>query len=177
MQSRTRETEPAGTVRASRLSAELAAAAAGARRRAVRDGERQADTAHLLHALLEADPEACRVLAEGDAGQVGRLLGYLVQRTIGYGLRWSGSVEDSGALSRLPCDEVPGWSPAATAAMAGALARARARGTGPATGTDLLAALARDSRCRAAEVLGRAGVDTGRVTARLDAVSRHEQQG
>jgi len=41
-----------------RLSAELAAVVAGARRRALRDGDRQIDTAHLLHSLLESDPEA-----------------------------------------------------------------------------------------------------------------------
>src|SRR5690242_21069435 len=39
------------------LGAELAAVVAGARRRAVRDGDRQIDTAHLLHSLLEHDPE------------------------------------------------------------------------------------------------------------------------
>ncbi|MYX61261.1 peptidase, partial [Streptomyces sp. SID8382] len=67
----------------------------GARRRAVRDGDAQIDTAHLLHGLLESDPEV-RDAFPGGPPQVIRLLGYLVQRAIGYGLRWSGTVEDSG---------------------------------------------------------------------------------
>lgn len=73
---------------------------AGARRRAVRDGDRQTDTAHLLHALLEHDPEARA--AVGGPQRLARLLGYLVQRSIGYGLRWQGSVEDSGAIPLVP---------------------------------------------------------------------------
>ena len=56
------------------LSAELVAVVAGARRRAVRDGDRQIDTAHLLHSLLDADAEAYAVL-EADP-QLPRLLGY-----------------------------------------------------------------------------------------------------
>ena len=69
---------------------------AAARRRALRDGDRQIDTAHLLHSLLEHDPQ---VRAAFDGGsQIARLLGYLVQRSIGYGLRWQSGVEDSGAL-------------------------------------------------------------------------------
>ncbi|WP_432154639.1 Clp protease N-terminal domain-containing protein [Streptomyces tricolor] len=82
------------------LGAELAAVVAGARRRAVRDGDRQTDTAHLLHALLEHDPEARA--AVGGPQRLARLLGYLVQRSIGYGLRWQGSVEDSGAIPLVP---------------------------------------------------------------------------
>ncbi|MGW1605190.1 Clp protease N-terminal domain-containing protein [Streptomyces eurythermus] len=78
------------------LDAELAAVVAGARRRAVRDGDRQTDTAHLLHALLEHDPEVRA--AVGEPRRLARLLGYLVQRSIGYGLRWRAGVEDSGAL-------------------------------------------------------------------------------
>ncbi|MGW3951532.1 Clp protease N-terminal domain-containing protein [Streptomyces sp. NPDC004752] len=82
------------------LSAELAAVVAGARRRAVRDGDRQIDTAHLLHSLLESDPDVRAVI--GDAPQIARLLGYLVQRSIGYGLRWQNSVEDSGPIAVVP---------------------------------------------------------------------------
>ncbi|MFJ5177528.1 Clp protease N-terminal domain-containing protein [Streptomyces griseoviridis] len=80
------------------LSAELAAVVSGARRRAVRDGDRQIDSAHLLHSLLEHDPEARAVLDDGP--EIARLLGYLVQRSIGYGLRWQGSVERSLSHSR-----------------------------------------------------------------------------
>ncbi len=69
---------------------------AGARRRAVRGGDGQLDTAHLLHSLLESDPAVRAVF--GDGARVARLLGLLVQRSIGYGLRWQGTVEDSGAV-------------------------------------------------------------------------------
>ncbi|MEV6291925.1 Clp protease N-terminal domain-containing protein [Streptomyces sp. NPDC051896] len=147
------------------LGAELAAVVAGARRRAVRDGDRQTDTAHLLHSLLEHDPEVRA--AVGGPQQLARLLGYLVQRSIGYGLRWQGSVEDSGALAVVPAAAVPGareprdtagWSPAAAAALAAARDRARLRGEPRVTGLDLLAALTADPASRAVEVLGRAGI-------------------
>ncbi|MBZ4320988.1 peptidase [Streptomyces sp. SCA2-4] len=140
------------------LSTAVAAAVAGARRRAQRDGDRQIDTAHLLHSLLEADPET-RLALPGGPDRVVRLLGYLVQRSIGYGLRWRGSVEDSRALPLLPEGGVPGWSPAAATAMGEASARAAARGPVPVEGLDLLAALVLDPRCRAVEVLERAGID------------------
>ncbi|MYU62657.1 Clp protease N-terminal domain-containing protein, partial [Streptomyces sp. SID69] len=98
------------------LGAELATVVAGARRRAVRDGDRQIDTAHLLHSLLEQDPEVRSVV--GGPPQLARLLGYLVQRSIGYGLRWQGSVEDSGAIPVVPrpaAGDAGDWSPAAAA--------------------------------------------------------------
>ena len=75
-----------------RLTDELTSVIAAARRRALRDGDRQIDTAHLLHTLLESDPD---VRALFDGPQVARLLGYLVQRSIGYGLRWQIGVEDA----------------------------------------------------------------------------------
>ncbi|MFI2205188.1 Clp protease N-terminal domain-containing protein [Streptomyces sp. NPDC020192] len=147
------------------LGAELAAVVGGARRRAVRDGDRQMDTAHLLHSLLEHDPEVRA--AVGDARRLARLFGYLVQRSIGYGLRWQGSVEDSGAIAVVAARagsgardarDTPAWSPAAAAAMAGAHARARHRGAPRPAGTDLLAALTADPGNRAVEVLERAGI-------------------
>lgn len=142
------------------LSDELAAAVSGARRRALRDGDRHIDTAHLLHSLLEADPYARSFV---DPAHLARLLGLLVQRSIGYGLRWQGTVEDSGSV---PVVQEAGWSPAATLAMDRARERAGARcGAGVPSGADLIAALAGDPQCRAAEILGRAGVD-------LDALSR-----
>ncbi|MFI8950502.1 Clp protease N-terminal domain-containing protein [Streptomyces sp. NPDC053750] len=147
-----------------RFSAELAAVVSGARRRAVRDGDRQIDTAHLLHSLLEYDPEARAVL--GDGPQIARLLGYLVQRSIGYGLRWQGAVEDSGAVPLVT--GVAGFSPLAAAAMEDACARAARRGVAQACGVDLLAALVADPRARAVEVLGRAAVDAGTVLARAE---------
>lgn len=155
-----------------RLTVELAAVVTGARRRALRDGDRQIDTAHLLHSLIESDP-AVRAAFEGGP-QLARVLGYLVQRSIGYGLRWQGSVEDSGAVPVVPDLDsavrdsgVEGWSPSAASAMAGALERAEKRGDARAGGLDLLAALAMDHECRAVEVLVRGGVDADLLAARI----------
>lgn len=127
---------------------------AGARRRAVRDGDRQIDTAHLLHSLLEADPQVRAAFADG--AQLARLLGYLVQRSIGYGLQWQGTVEDSGAVPVIRAGSA--FSPAAEAAMRAAVETAGRRGAELASGGDLLAALVADPGCRAVEVLDRAGV-------------------
>lgn len=137
---------------------------AGARRRAVRDADRQVDTAHLLHSLLESDPEVRDVFDGGP--QIARLLGYLVQRSIGYGLRWQGSVEDSGAVPVVT--EADGLSPLAAGALEYACARAADRGGEPARGVDLLAAITVDREARAVEVLTRAGIDPGEVYARID---------
>ncbi|WP_420032519.1 Clp protease N-terminal domain-containing protein [Streptomyces sp. cg28] len=147
------------------LSDELALVVAGARRRAVRDGDRQVDSAHLLHSLLETDPDVRAAFADG--GQVARLLGYLVQRSIGYGLQWQGTVEDSGAVPVVR-GGVPGWSPVAAAAMEAGTRRAAGRGDERARGVDVLAALARDGESRAVEVLGRVGVDVEGLRQRLN---------
>ncbi|MEU6096719.1 Clp protease N-terminal domain-containing protein [Streptomyces sp. NPDC047079] len=147
-----------------RLTAELAAVVAGARRRAVRDGDRQTDTAHLLHTLLESDAE---VRAVFDGPQLARLLGYLVQRTIGYGMRWQSTVEDSGALPVLGEPEC--WSPAAASALNEACVRADRRRAARARGLDLLAAILADPESRAVEVLRRAGVDVRALDARIEA--------
>ncbi|MFE1578958.1 Clp protease N-terminal domain-containing protein [Streptomyces fradiae] len=229
------------------LGAELAAVVAAARRRAARDGDRQIDTAHLLHSLAESHPEVRAALG---AERAARVLAYLVQRSIGYGLRWHGTVEDSGAGAVLRGDEVPeppgpattagagptgwagpavrdgavlpgsavrdgagpakgprgsavregtgppgsavrdgarlagpvpagvraGWSPAAGAALEAALARARARGEPRARPLDLLAGLAADPHCRAVQVLARAGVDRGLLTARVEHPSQQVRQ-
>ncbi|MER6405550.1 Clp protease N-terminal domain-containing protein [Streptomyces viridosporus] len=148
-----------------RLGAELAAVVAGARRRAVRDGDRQIDTAHLLHSLLESDTEVRTVFGEGP--HIARLLGYLVQRSIGYGLRWQSGVEDSGGAP--VAAEVAGFSPLAAACMERAHERAARRGDGPARGVDLLAEIAVEPQARAVEVLERAGVDTSRLPGRIEA--------
>lgn len=136
----------------------------GARRRAVRDGDRQIDTAHLLHSLLEHDREVYAVFGQGP--QIARLLGYLVQRTIGYGLRWQGSVEDSGAVPVVRYGD--GFSPLAASAMDHACRRAARRGDTQARGLDLLAAIALDPQARAVEVLARAGIDANELCARID---------
>ncbi|WP_371530397.1 peptidase [Streptomyces sp. NBC_01283] len=175
MQSRTpqgAEPGPTRTETDSRVSAALASVVAGARRRAVRDGDRQIDTAHLLHSLLEADPEVRAVFDEG--AQVARLLGYLVQRSIGYGLQWQGTVEDSGAVPVVgagqgaPVKET-GWSPSASAAMEAAIERADLRGEPWALGLDLLAGLLADPDNRAVEVLARAGADAQVILRRIEA--------
>jgi ATP-dependent Clp protease ATP-binding subunit ClpA len=157
-----------------RLGADLAAVVAGARRRAVRDGDRHTDTAHLLHSLLEHDAEVRA--AVGGASQLVRLFGYLVQRSIGYGLRWQGSVEDAGALPVVPPParhggvpgDTTGWSPVAVAALEDAGRRARQRGATGVEGTDLLAALVADPHSRAVEVLERAGIAIGELRARIE---------
>ncbi|MFD3825962.1 Clp protease N-terminal domain-containing protein [Streptomyces sp. NPDC058625] len=145
------------------LSAELAAVVSGARRRAVRDADRRIGTAHLLHSLLESDAEVCAVLGEGP--RTARLLGYLVQRSIGYGLRWQGAVEDSGSVP--VAVRTTGFSPAA-AGLEHARERA-ARHGGPARGVDLLTAIIVDPQARAVEVLEHAGIDHRGVLARLEA--------
>ncbi|MET8681388.1 Clp protease N-terminal domain-containing protein [Streptomyces sp. NPDC004647] len=145
-----------------RLNGVLVSVVTGARRRAVRDGDRQVDTAHLLHTLLESDPEV-RAAFDGGPQQVARLLGYLVQRSIGYGLRWCATVEDSGTVP--PEGTAPGLSPAALAAVHRALDGACSRGAECAEGLDLLSALAADPESRAVEVLHRAGVDPGPLAA------------
>jgi hypothetical protein len=158
---------------------ELAAVVAAARRRAFRGGDRQVDTAHLLHTLLESDMEV-RAVFDGGPPQVARLLGYLVQRSVGYGIGWSHAVEDSGSVpvvthpAQVPAAPrpreggVPRWSPAAAAAMDAALRRAGARGAPRAEGADLLACLVRDRECRAVEVLLHVGVDPEALGAALD---------
>ncbi|MFE4050338.1 Clp protease N-terminal domain-containing protein [Streptomyces sp. YIM B13518] len=150
-----------------RLGAGLAAVLAGARRRAVRDGDRQIDTAHLLHSLLESDAEVRAVFDEGP--RIARLLGYLVQRSIGYGLRWQSAVEDSGGVPVVA--EAAGLSPLAAGCMEDAHERAARHGRGPARGTDLLAAIVVVPRARAVEVLERAGIDSRELSARLEASS------
>lgn len=136
----------------------------GARRRAVRDGDRQVDTAHLLHSLVESDPEVREAFDSGP--QTARVLGYLVQRSIGYGLRWQGTQEDSGTYPATRQSGGEGWSPSAAAALDRAVGCALLRGELHADGLDLLAALVADPRCRAVEVLERAGVEVGRLGAR-----------
>ncbi|UUU35366.1 peptidase [Streptomyces sp. CA-210063] len=155
-----------------RLTDELASVVAGARRRALRDGDRQIDTAHLLHTLLEFDPE---VRAVFDGPHVARLLGYLVQRSIGYGLRWQIGVEDAGAVPGGP--GTPGWSPVAARAMAQAYERAERRGERVAHGIDLLAVLVGAAGSRAVEVLGNISVDVGVVARRIARTGEGRAEG
>ncbi|MEV4443727.1 peptidase, partial [Streptomyces sp. NPDC049577] len=116
---------------------------------------------------LEADP-AVRDALPGGPARTARLLGYLAQRAIGYGLRWRGEVEGCGAVSARTGRAVPGWSPIATVALRQAHARARARGADRTEGLDLLAALTHDHRSRAVDVLLRSGVDPVLLVARLE---------
>ncbi|GAB2624246.1 Clp protease N-terminal domain-containing protein [Streptomyces capparidis] len=133
MQSNTRPAEPPGVGLESALTAELRSAVAGARRRAARDADRQVDTAHLLHSLLECDP---RVREQFQPAQLARLLGYLVQRSIGFGLQWQASVEDSGGLPVIAAplaERVPGQGepPAAESAAAASPGDGGAPGRAP----------------------------------------------
>ncbi|MFI0505598.1 Clp protease N-terminal domain-containing protein [Streptomyces albogriseolus] len=141
------------------LGAELAEVVAGARRRVVRGGDRHIDTAHLLHSLLESDPEVRAAFGEG--ATVARLLGYLVQRSIGYGLRWQGSVEDSDGLPVVA--GAAGFSPLAAVCVARARERAARRDGSAVRGTDLLAELVGEPQTRAVEVVRRAGVEPREV--------------
>jgi hypothetical protein len=148
------------------FTAELASVVTGARRRALRDGDRHIDTAHLLHSLIELDPEARAAFDDGP--QLAKVLGYLVQRSIGYGLRWQGAVEDSGALPAVREPAGGAWSPSAAAAMEGARSRSALRGEPCAAGLHLLAELTADKECRAVEVLRRAGIDAAWLADRTD---------
>ncbi|MER5967203.1 Clp protease N-terminal domain-containing protein [Streptomyces sp. NPDC002057] len=155
------------------LTPSLLTVVTGARRRALRGGDRQIDTAHLLHSLLDSDSEAGAVFEGGH--QLARVLGYLVQRSIGYGLRWQRSVEDTGTRRLLPAargaeardSRASGWSPAASAALEEAFRRAAERGEAQARGLDLLAVVAADPESRAVEVLRRAGVDPDALVTRI----------
>ncbi|QFQ95848.1 peptidase [Streptomyces phaeolivaceus] len=155
-----------------RLTDELASVVAGARRRALRDGDRQIDTAHLLHSLMESDAE---VRAVFDETQVARLLGYLVQRSIGYGLRWQIGVEDAGVVPGAP--GTPGWSPVAARVMTQAYDRAVLRGERAAHGLDLLAVLVAAGGSRAMEVLGGVGVDAEAVARRIAVIGEDPDEG
>ena len=141
------------------LSGTLAVVAARARRRALRAGDPEVDTGHLLHALLETDDSALGVAAPLPM-QATRLMGYLVQRSIGFGRLWrfgegvtDRERERSAGLA---------WS----ASGAGALGRAyRAEGTV----LDLLRELATVADSRASEILRGAGIDPSAVVQRCRA--------
>lgn len=138
------------------LAGTLAVVAARARRRALRAGDPEVDTGHLLHALLETDESALGVAAPLPV-QATRLMGYLVQRSIGFGRLWrfgegvtDRERERSAGLA---------WS----ASAAGALGRAsRSEGTV----LDLLRELATVADSRAAEILRGAGIDPSAVVQR-----------
>ncbi|MFG2574282.1 Clp protease N-terminal domain-containing protein [Streptomyces sp. NPDC048481] len=156
-----------------RLGAEAAAALAAARRRAARDGDPQVDTAHLLHSLLEHDPQVRAAFDDG-APRLARLLGYLVQRSIGYGLRWRSAVEDCGPALAVTVVEpsgataVEGLSPLAAAAVERACEESARHAGAPARGVGLLAAMLADPGARAAEVLAHAGIDVDALRARIE---------
>lgn len=150
------------------LSPALRSVAAAARRRAARAGDEEADTGHLLHSLLESDPEALAAAAPLPQ-QAARLMGYLVQRSIGFGREWQGRAEQRGAVRGSGGQPVaplvqPGYSGAAAAALE--------RAAGLSGGLPLLAALAADPDSRAVQILRSAGIDPIAVRARSTAVRR-----
>jgi hypothetical protein len=167
--------QPEGAEAEDRFSEELAAVAVTARRRAERCGDEVVDTAYLLHSLLEWDP-AVRAFLGGDSPRTAKLLGYLAQRSIGYGQRWRNSMEESAAArsgesagkAKELLGALPRWSPAAVSGMGMALERAEARGAPRVEGVDLLAGLVADRSCRAAEVLGNSGFDAAALSMMLD---------
>ena len=144
----------------------LSRIAAGARRRAVRSGDAEVDTGHLLHALLESDDRALGLTAPQTA-QSTRLMGYLAQRSIGFGREWR-SGEGAGTHRAQERDRLR-WSRSAGDALEQASRVALARTGREADALDLLAQLAADPSCRAVEILCGAGVDPGAVAARVRA--------
>lgn len=141
---------------------------ARARRRAVRTGDTEIDTGHLLHALLESDERALGLVAPQPT-QATRLMGYLAQRAIGFGRDW---LPGEGAGVPGPRRSVPpGWSRSAAAALGRAELAALIRDGGEPEVLDLLAELVGDAECRAAEVLLGAGVDLEGAAARVHAAA------
>jgi ATP-dependent Clp protease ATP-binding subunit ClpA len=144
----------------------LSRIAAGARRRAVRAGDAEVDTGHLLHALLESDGHALELTAPREA-HAARLMGYLAQRSIGFGREWKSS-EGAGAHRAQERTSLR-WSRSAGDSLEQASRTALARTGREADALDLLAQLAGDAACRAAEILRGAGVDPGGVVDRVQA--------
>lgn len=141
---------------------------ARARRRALRAGDQEVDTGHLLHALLETDSRALAVAADQPAQQA-RLLGYLAQRGIGFGRRWFGTeggpAEDDrhGPVHRSRAvDRALRRAPLRAALRSAELGGAEAG----CDALDLLAELAATRDCRAAEILRGAGIDPDDVVRR-----------
>ncbi|MEY9848902.1 Clp protease N-terminal domain-containing protein [Streptacidiphilus sp. MAP5-3] len=135
----------------------LAAVAARARRRALRAGDPEVDTGHLLHALLESDDSVLGVAAPMPV-QATRLMGYLVQRSIGFGRLWrlgEGAADRESERSAGLAWSVP---------AAEALDRAVRRASG--TVLDLLAEVAALPDSRAAEILRGAAIDPAAVVQR-----------
>ncbi len=148
---------------------------ARARRRAVRAGDAEIDTGHLLHALLEADERALGLVARLPT-QATRLMGYLAQRSIGFGRDWQPGEGAGEPRARLSAPS--GWSRSAASALARAELAALIRDGGEPDPLDLLAELVADPESRAAEVLLGAGIDLPGATARVRAaVAAREQDG
>ena len=124
------------------------------------------DTGHLLHALLESDDRALGLTAP-QAAQSARLMGYLAQRSIGFGREWR-SGEGAGAHRAQERNSLR-WSRSAGDALEQASRVALARTGQEADSLDLLVQLAADPSCRAVEILCGAGVDPEVVAARVRA--------
>ena len=140
--------------------------AARARRRAVRAGDAEIDTGHLLHALLESDERVLALVARLPT-QTTRLMGYLAQRSIGFGRDWRPG--EGADVSQADLSAPPGWSRSAAAALGRAELAALIRDDGGPDPLDLLAELVCDPECRAAEVLVGAGIDLPGAAARVRA--------
>ncbi|WP_377272616.1 Clp protease N-terminal domain-containing protein [Peterkaempfera sp. SMS 1(5)a] len=158
------------TTPAPELPTALRSVVAAARRRAARAGDEEVDTGHLLHSLLESDPEALAAAAPLPH-QAARLMGYLVQRSIGFGREWRGTAEQR-TPGRGPADGRPERDPAAQPLCNAAAAAALERAAGPAGALPLLAALAADPDSRAVQILLAAGIDPIAVRARCAGARR-----
>ncbi|MFC1434357.1 Clp protease N-terminal domain-containing protein [Streptacidiphilus sp. N1-3] len=145
--------------------------AARARRRAVRAGDTEIDTGHLLHALLESDERALGLVTQLPT-QATRLMGYLAQRSIGFGRDWRPGEGANAIRPRLSAPLAPpGWSRSAAAALERAALAALIRDRGEPDVLDLLAELVSDSECRAAAMLLGAGVELQGTVARVRAAA------
>ena len=142
---------------------------ARARRRAVRAGDGEIDSGHLLHALLETDEQVLGLVAPQPT-QATRLMGYLAQRSIGFGRDWQqGEGERSDEAAGIPRQRFalpPGLSDAAGAAVDRARVAALLRDAVEADPLDLLAELASDPDSRAAKMLKGAGAEPSAVADR-----------
>ncbi|MFF4650659.1 Clp protease N-terminal domain-containing protein [Streptomyces sp. NPDC001380] len=160
----------------------LGAVAAAARRRAARAGDEAVDTGHLLHSLLESDAAALDAAAPLPRQAV-RLMGYLVQRSIGFGRGWRATAEQPGADADAGAEggavpdtagaEAPRSAPdrpGLSGAAAAALEEAAARPEALPVGHRLLAALLADPDSRAAQILRSSGIDPVAVRARCAGV-------
>jgi hypothetical protein len=137
----------------------------------VRAGDTEVDTGHLLHALLESDERLLGLVAPNPAHAT-RLLGYLAQRSIGFGRDWQpgeGANVSRARHAAPPNTPATAWSRSAAAALGRAELAGLIRGSDEPDTLDLLVELVGDRESRAAEVLHGAGLELPETAARVRA--------